>query len=66
MIYSAADTDDWTDPKVWAAANPGLGISIKLPYLEEECERAKESPAYQNTFRNLYLDQWTEQINALA
>ena len=61
VIYSAADTDDWTDPKVWAAANPGLGISIKLPYLEEECARAKESPAYQNTFRNLYLDQWTEQ-----
>jgi phage terminase large subunit-like protein len=61
VIYSAADTDDWTDPKVWTAANPGLGISIKLAYLEEECERAKESPAYQNTFRNLYLDQWTEQ-----
>lgn len=60
-IYAADEKDDWTSPKTWAKANPGLGKSITLDYLERECARAKEVPAYQNTFRRLHLNQWTEQ-----
>jgi phage terminase large subunit-like protein len=29
--------------------------------LEQECRRAQNSPAYQNTFRRLHLNQWTQQ-----
>ena len=61
VIYAAGEEDDWTDPKVWAKCNPNLGISVKTEYLEQECAKAKESPAYQNTFRRLHLNQWTEQ-----
>ena len=61
VIYEAKIDDDWTDPKVWARANPNLGVSVKPEFLADECRRAQESPAYQNTFRRLYLDQWTEQ-----
>ena len=57
LIYAVDEKDDWTDPETWAKANPNLGISVKLSYLEEECRRAKDSPAYQNTFRRLYLSQ---------
>lgn len=60
-IAAAEETDDWTDPVVWAKANPGLGVTIKLDYLEQECARAINSPAYQNTFRRLHLNQWTAQ-----
>jgi phage terminase large subunit-like protein len=60
IIYAADQDEDWTDPKVWARANPGLGESVKPQYLQDECNRAKESPAYQNTFRRLHLNQWTE------
>jgi len=60
-IAAADEDDDWTDPVTWAKANPGLGVTIKLDYLEQECERAKNSPAYQNTFRRLHLNQWTAQ-----
>lgn len=60
-IAAADDDDDWTDPAVWAKANPGLGETVKLDYLESECERAKNVPAYQNTFRRLHLNQWTSQ-----
>jgi len=42
-------------------ANPNLGVSVKTEYLEQECERAKAVPGYQNTFRRLHLNQWTEQ-----
>jgi len=61
VIYAAGEQDDWGDPKVWAKANPSLGISVKRDYLEAEYRRAKETPAYQNTFRRLHLCQWTEQ-----
>lgn len=61
VIYEAGADEDWTDPDTWKKANPGLGISPKVEFLQDECNRAKESVAYQNTFRRLYLNQWTEQ-----
>ena len=61
VIYAADEEDDWTNPEVWRKCNPNLGVSVKMEYLEQECAKAKESPAYQNTFRRLHLNQWTEQ-----
>lgn len=61
VIFEAGPDEDWTDPEIWKKANPNLGISPKLEFLVDECNRAKESAAYQNTFRRLYLNQWTEQ-----
>ena len=60
-IYETASDADWTDPAVWAAANPNLGVSISREYLERECKRAQETPSYQNTFRRLHLNQKTGQ-----
>lgn len=60
-IYAAEEEDDWTDAETWAKANPGMGVTVKPEYLEEECRRAIQSPSYQNTFRRLHLDQWTQQ-----
>lgn len=60
-IYAAPAEADWKDEKVWARANPNLGVSVKLDFLRTECQRAVEVPAYENTFRQLYLNQWTEQ-----
>ena len=61
VIYGADDKADFRDPKVWEAANPGLGISIRKDYLEIESKKAAELPSYENTFRRLHLNQWTEQ-----
>jgi phage terminase large subunit-like protein len=61
VIFETAIDEDWTDPKVWAKANPNLGVSVSLEYLERECQKAKENPAYQNTFRRLHLNQKTQQ-----
>lgn len=60
-IYAADPEDDWLDPKVWAKANPNLGVTVKLDYLEAEARRARLTPAFQNTFRRLHLNQWTQQ-----
>lgn len=56
IIYEAKSDDDWTSPEIWRKANPNLGISISEDYLERECNRAKESPAYENTFKRLHLN----------
>ncbi len=61
VIYKLADGSDWTDPEVWKSCNPNLDVSISSEYLARECERAKETPIYENTFRRLHLNQWTEQ-----
>ena len=61
VIYEAGPDDDWKDPKTWSKAHPGLDISIKREYIVSECDKAKAVPAYENTFRRLLLNQWTEQ-----
>lgn len=60
-IYAADEADDWTAPSTWAKANPNIGVSVREEFLAQECRAALESPAYQNTFRRLYLNQWTQQ-----
>ena len=60
VIFAAPDDADWTDPAVWALANPSLDVTISREYLEAECNRAQETPGYVNTFRRLHLNQWTE------
>lgn len=60
-IRAADPEDDWLDEEVWAKANPSLGVTVKLDYLRNEARRAQLTPAYQNTFRRLHLNQWTQQ-----
>ncbi len=61
VIFAARPKDDWTKESTWRRANPLLGLSLKLDYLQKECKRAQEMPAYENTFKRLHLNIWTEQ-----
>jgi len=61
VLYSAPEEADWTQPSTWKLANPNYNISISHEYLQKECKKAQELPAYENTFRQLHLSQWTEQ-----
>ena len=61
MVYELGEKDDWQDESTWEKCNPNLGVSISRDFLKEEFGKAKQSPAFENTFRNLYLNQWVEQ-----
>jgi phage terminase large subunit-like protein len=61
ILYEAPIDADWTDEKVWKKANPALGDFRSLEEMRIAAARAKEIPAQENTFRRLYLNQWTEQ-----
>jgi phage terminase large subunit-like protein len=61
VIYAADEKDDFKARSTWVKANPGFGVSIRVDYLEREAIKASELPSYENTFRRLHLNQWTEQ-----
>jgi phage terminase large subunit-like protein len=58
--WGAEDSDPWDDEEIWQKANPNLGVSIDLDFLRAEARQARSNPARQNTFRRLYLNQWTQ------
>lgn len=61
VIYGADEGDDWTDPKVWAKANPSLGETVSIEKVRAACESAKQTPSEENAFRQLRLNQWVKQ-----
>lgn len=63
VIFEATADDDWNDVKTWRKANPNLGVSVHLSYLEREYRKAKQSPAYESTFKRLHLNMITSSIS---
>lgn len=63
IIYTIDDGDDWQNPKSWAKANPNLGVSVRLDYLQDKFNKANKSPASQNAFKRLYLNVRTASVD---
>jgi len=63
VIYAAEESDDWTDEAVWHKANPALKTFRNIEEMREQFNKALNVPAFQNTFRRLYLNQWTQQAD---
>jgi phage terminase large subunit-like protein len=65
VIYEAGQDADWTDDAALERANPNLGVSVLAESLREARRKAKESPAFENAFRRLHLNQRTSQETRL-
>ena len=63
VVYEATIEDDWTDPAVWRKANPNLGVSVSLAYMERKCKKAQHIRSFENTFKRLHLNIQTQQEN---
>lgn len=61
VIYSLPDDADWHDEKNWYIANPSLGITVGIDKVRIAYNKALESPADENMFRQLRLNQWVKQ-----
>ena len=63
-IYEADIDDDIQAIKTFKKANPNYGISLKKEYMKREAQRAVDVPSYQNTFKRLMLNIWTDSLTA--
>lgn len=61
VIYGLDEADDWTDERMWAKANPSLGVTVDMEKLRLAFNSAKDNPAEENLFRQLRLNQWVKQ-----
>ncbi|KKM03458.1 hypothetical protein LCGC14_1774180, partial [marine sediment metagenome] len=55
--------DDWEDESVWLKPNPNLGVSVYLKDMRDEARTAKQMPASLNSFLNLRMNIWVQQVN---
>lgn len=62
-LYTAPADCDLLDETAWKAANPALGSFRSLEDMRVLAEKAKRLPAFENTFRNLNLNQ---RVNPIA
>ena len=46
LLYELDSRDEWSDPKCWGKANPGLGKIKSLVTLAENVEKAKRDPTF--------------------
>ena len=58
-IWECLPEDDWNDEANWHKANPALGDFRRIEEMRELYRMAREMPEKENTFRRLYLNQWT-------
>lgn len=58
IIYTIDEGDDWTDPRVWAKANPNYGVSVFPDDIARLCRKAQEMPSAQPNFLTKRLNVW--------
>lgn len=46
IVYKLDELEEWLNPKMWAKANPGLGVIKKYVQLADDVERAKNDSSY--------------------
>lgn len=62
VIYEAdREVDDWQDEEVWKRVNPNMGISPTWEYMRSAHRKARQNPAYENSFKRLHLNMKTQQ-----
>lgn len=79
FIARIDEEDDPFDEECWAKANPNLGVSVKLEYLRESANRAKNKPSETNQFiryhanravaatsREISVEDWLKGASALT
>ena len=61
VVFGLPDDADLTDEKNWYKANPSLDQTISIDKVRDAFRKAQETPADENMFRQLRLNQWVKQ-----
>ena len=60
-VYAADEDADPLDEAQWKKANPALGLFRSEKDMRKQAEKASRMPSFENTFRNLNLNQRIDQ-----
>ena len=60
VVYGLPDDADWQDEQNWYKCNPSLGYTITIDKVRDAYHKALETPADENMFRQLRLNQWVK------
>ena len=61
VVFGLPDDADWQDEQNWYKVNPSLDHTIALDKVKDAFRKALETPADENMFRQLRLNQWVKQ-----
>ena len=61
VLFGLPDDADWTSEENWYRANPSLDHTITIDKVRDAFHKAQETPADENQFRQLRLNQWVKQ-----
>lgn len=59
MFRADPEKDDLADPKVWAKANPNLGVSLEREWFASEVKKALQLPRHLNYVKRYHFNIWT-------
>ena len=65
-LYTADENLELNDEAGWTAANPALGTFRSEIELRQAAEKAAQMPSFENSFRNLYLNQRVNMVAAFV
>jgi phage terminase large subunit-like protein len=65
-VYAADEEAALGDEKAWRKANPALGAFRSEVELRQAAEKAARMPSFENSFRNLYLNQRVNMVSAFV
>ena len=61
VVYGLPDDADWQNGQSWYKCNPSLGYTTTIDKVRDAYRTALETPADENMFRQLRLNQWVKQ-----
>ncbi|HEX5486508.1 MAG TPA: terminase TerL endonuclease subunit [Limnobacter sp.] len=64
IVFTIDDGDDWTDPAVWAKANPNFGVSVLPEDMERASRYAMSMASKQPEFLTKRLNVWVNADHA--
>jgi phage terminase large subunit-like protein len=64
IIYTIDQEDEWDSELAIRKANPNLGVSVYLEYIQSQLNAAKQLARLQSSFKTKHLNQWVAAKNA--
>lgn len=63
MIHDLDSEDDWENPQNWIKANPNLGVTVSLDFLQKEYQKAINQPSKIPNFKTKHLNMWVDGVS---